>query len=82
MGDDTRDAEGFRIPVLLVVHHVVPCDGHHRDVGCWHHVDNLLTLCHVCHVREHRRLADKFGIGTPLIGLPAPPTTEQLRLGA
>lgn len=40
----------------IEVHHKVPCEGK-RETGCQHHQDNLETLCHRCHVREHKRAA-------------------------
>lgn len=34
----------------IEVHHVIPCRGRHSIDGCWHHQDNLRSLCHDCHV--------------------------------
>lgn len=34
----------------LEVNHIEPCNGKHSKFGCWHHLENLETLCHQCHV--------------------------------
>lgn len=33
----------------LEVNHIEPCLGKHSECGCWHHQDNLETLCNPCH---------------------------------
>lgn len=38
----------------LEVHHVVAAEGKHSRASCVHHLDNLVTLCHPCHVEEER----------------------------
>lgn len=39
----------------LEVNHIKPCLGKHAKKGCWHHIDNLQTLCHDCHVEVTRQ---------------------------
>lgn len=39
----------------LEVNHIVPRNGDGYGVGCWHHLDNLETLCRSCHVEETTR---------------------------
>lgn len=39
----------------LEVNHREPRNGDGYGVGCWHHLDNLETLCHGCHVEETTR---------------------------
>jgi 5-methylcytosine-specific restriction endonuclease McrA len=34
----------------LEVNHIKPCLGKHGKKGCWHHISNLETLCHECHL--------------------------------
>lgn len=33
------------------VNHIVPCRGAHDKNSCAHHLDNLETLCHDCHLK-------------------------------
>lgn len=43
----------------LEVNHIVPRNGAGYGRGCHHHLENLETLCHSCHVKvtnEQRRL--------------------------
>lgn len=35
----------------LEVNHIVPRDGGRYGPGCHHHLSNLETLCHACHVQ-------------------------------
>ncbi len=35
----------------LEVNHIVPREGKGMTAGCHHHLDNLQTLCHTCHVK-------------------------------
>lgn len=46
----------------LEVNHIKPCLGKHGKKGCWHHIDNLETLCHECHVQvtNEQRASGKF----------------------
>jgi 5-methylcytosine-specific restriction endonuclease McrA len=47
-----RDAwEGLRLRFRLEVNHIVPANGAHGVVSCVHHLDNIETLCHPCHVK-------------------------------
>lgn len=39
----------------LQVHHVTAVLGRHGDVGCFHHLDGLVTLCESCHQGETNR---------------------------
>jgi 5-methylcytosine-specific restriction endonuclease McrA len=39
----------------LEVNHVEPRAGAGYALGCWHHLANLETLCHKCHVKVTRR---------------------------
>lgn len=39
----------------LEVNHIKPCLGAHAKKGCWHHLDNLETLCHEHHLEETKR---------------------------
>lgn len=39
----------------LEVNHIDPCLGKHQQDGCWHHQQNLETLCHSCHVGVTRK---------------------------
>lgn len=34
----------------LEVNHIIPRDGNKDDNSCFHHLENLETLCHACHV--------------------------------
>lgn len=38
----------------LEVNHIIPRNGNKDDNSCFHHLDNLETLCHDCHVKETR----------------------------
>lgn len=39
----------------LEVNHIKPCIGRHGKWGCWHHVENLETLCRECHLEATRQ---------------------------
>lgn len=41
--------------VHLEVNHIVPREGRGYGWGCHHHLSNLETLCHPCHVAETTR---------------------------
>lgn len=41
--------------VKVQVNHIKPCKGKHSLAGCWHHLDNLETLCVECHKKETAR---------------------------
>lgn len=70
--------------VELEVNHKIPRNGAGYSNGCWHHLEDLETLCHDCHVRETtRQIRERRGL--PLEGRPAPripvaPGQEQLGL--
>jgi 5-methylcytosine-specific restriction endonuclease McrA len=34
----------------LEINHIIPVLGKHNKHGCWHHLTNLETLCHKCHL--------------------------------
>ena len=38
----------------LEVNHIIPRNGNKEDNSCFHHLDNLETLCHACHVKVTR----------------------------
>lgn len=40
----------------LQVHHKKPILGRHGVTGCHHHLDGLITLCHVHHLAAHAEL--------------------------
>lgn len=40
---------------ILEVHHVEPRNGRGYRNGCHHHQDNLVSLCHSCHVSATKR---------------------------
>ena len=42
----------------MQVNHIIPCLGKHSLGGCWHHLDNLETLCKPCHQAETKRQRD------------------------
>lgn len=42
---------------VLEVDHIEPCWGKHAQNGCHHHLDNLQTLCHDCHVAKTNKAA-------------------------
>ena len=35
----------------LEVNHIQPALGRHGEISCIHHQDNLIVLCHECHVK-------------------------------
>lgn len=39
----------------LEVNHIKPCLGKHNKRGCWHHIENLETLCHDHHLEVTRQ---------------------------
>ena len=41
----------------LEVNHIVPREGKAMTAGCHHHLSNLETLCHFCHVKVTNRQA-------------------------
>jgi 5-methylcytosine-specific restriction endonuclease McrA len=38
----------------LEVNHRIPCRGKHGTLSCDHHLENLETLCMICHKRFTR----------------------------
>jgi hypothetical protein len=40
----------------LEVNHRVPCEGRHASLSCFHHQNNLETLCVSCHAVHTRAL--------------------------
>ncbi|HVF75505.1 MAG TPA: HNH endonuclease [Acidimicrobiales bacterium] len=55
---DRLGPDGMWIGVQLQVNHIEPRCGRGYGNGCHHHLDNLETLCHPCHVEttnEQRR---------------------------
>lgn len=51
--DDRYYKHSERIEVgKLEVNHKIPRKGAGYTNGCWHHLDDLETLCHDCHVKE------------------------------
>lgn len=46
----------------LEVHHIEAAVGRHSRADCIHHVDNLVTLCHWCHLaaEQLKRLGSGF----------------------
>lgn len=38
----------------LEVHHIKAAKGKHSTASCIHHLDNLVTLCHACHLEAER----------------------------
>ncbi len=49
----------------LEVNHIKPCLGAHGRRSCKHHIENLETLCHDCHleVTQQQRLSGQFKKG-------------------
>lgn len=53
---EARRRDGYRCrtcssAVRLEVNHIVPRNGAGYGWGCHHHLSNLETLCHACHVK-------------------------------
>lgn len=51
-----REAAEAEQRYRLEVHHLRPAGGRHSVDGCHHHLANLRTLCHQCHLGAERGL--------------------------
>jgi 5-methylcytosine-specific restriction endonuclease McrA len=45
-------AKQLRLDLSLEVNHIEPRRGAGYGFGCWNHQDNLITLCHKCHLQS------------------------------
>lgn len=50
--EDRKQAHRRR--TQLEVHHIAAAEGAHNRPSCLHHLDNLVTLCHPCHLEAER----------------------------
>ena len=45
--------------ISLEIHHIVPLNGDRRTCDARHNPDNLMVLCHDCHVLIHRAMREE-----------------------
>lgn len=55
-------AKQLRLDLSLEVNHIVPRRGAGYGFGCWNHLDNLITLCHQCHLQSTAQQRSTGGI--------------------